>query len=96
MVLEDSTQRTPSTFEIYPSARCLTVNHLHKVNAVDVGVANEVDEKGPERVLQRVNLQVFQPPTWAVFRCILDAKRHVSGLDLHRKGAKPRIFHRLL
>jgi hypothetical protein len=43
---------------------------------VDEGVVDVVDE---ERVLQRVKMQVFRPPTWAVFGCKLDVQIEVDS-----------------
>jgi len=80
----------------------LTANHrrLPTFNALDEEVAGkaavkagiEVNEEMPEGELWGVKMQVFRPPTWAIFRCRLEvqsevdsehARRYVSGLNLH-------------
>lgn len=48
----------------------MAVNEVDEVvSEVYKGVVSEVDEEVQEGQWRGVKLQVFQPPTWAVFGC---------------------------
>jgi hypothetical protein len=90
--VENSIQREPSGFELTPELPSSQVadSQLQVPDSqpqsqrggrheAGEGVVSEVDKEVPRKGLQGVRMQIFRPPTRAVFRCKLEVQLEVDS-----------------